>query len=40
MILEPYDKGIRGFTLRYASEVRDAATYFEDIPEIKLPAEK
>jgi DNA end-binding protein Ku len=26
-ILEPYDKGIRGFTLRYASEVRDAAAY-------------
>jgi DNA end-binding protein Ku len=39
MILEPYDKGIRGFTSRYASEVRDAAAYFEDIPEIKLPAE-
>jgi DNA end-binding protein Ku len=35
MILEPYDKGIRGFTLRYASEVRDAAVYFEDIPDIK-----
>jgi non-homologous end joining protein Ku len=26
-------------TLRYASEVRDAAAYFEDIPEIKLTAE-
>jgi DNA end-binding protein Ku len=39
MILEPYDKGIRGFTLRYALEVRDAAAYLEDIPEIKLPAE-
>jgi DNA end-binding protein Ku len=39
MILEPYDKGIRGFTLRYASEVRDAAAYFDDILEIKLPAE-
>jgi DNA end-binding protein Ku len=38
-ILEPYDKGIRGFTLRYASEVRDAAAYFEDIPDIKLPGE-
>jgi DNA end-binding protein Ku len=39
MIREPYDKGIRGFTLRYASEVRVAAAYFEDIPDIKLPAE-
>jgi DNA end-binding protein Ku len=25
--------------LRYASEVRDAAVYFEDIPDIKIPAE-
>jgi DNA end-binding protein Ku len=39
MILEPYDKGIRAFTLRYASEARDAAAYFEDIPDIKLPTE-
>jgi non-homologous end joining protein Ku len=34
-----HDKGIRGFTLCYASEFRDAAAYFDDIPEIKLPAE-
>jgi DNA end-binding protein Ku len=39
MILEPYDRGIRSFTLRYASEIRDAAAYFEDIPDIKIPAE-
>jgi DNA end-binding protein Ku len=39
IMLEPYDKGIRAMTLRYASEVRDAAAYFEDIPDIKLPAE-
>jgi plasmid stabilization system protein ParE len=31
IMLEPYDKGIRAFTLRYASEVRDAAVYFEGI---------
>ena len=26
-------------TLRYAYEVRDQGAYFEDIPELKLPAE-
>jgi len=39
IMLEPYGRGIRAMTLRYASEVRDAAAYFEDIPDIKLPAE-
>jgi DNA end-binding protein Ku len=39
IMLEPYRKGIRAMTLRYAPEVRDAAVYFEDIPDIKLPAE-
>ena len=28
-----------GLTLRYPYEVRDEASYFEDIPELKLPKE-
>jgi DNA end-binding protein Ku len=39
IMLEPYRKGIRTMTLRDVSEVRDAAVYFEDIPDIKIPAE-
>lgn len=39
VMLEPFDKGILATTLRYAYEVRDAAAYFEDIDEIKLPGE-
>jgi DNA end-binding protein Ku len=37
--LEPYEKGLLGMTLKYAYEVRAADAYFEDIPEIKIPAE-
>jgi len=39
LMLEPFDKGLLGTTLRYAYEVRSAADYFEDIPDLKLPAE-
>jgi DNA end-binding protein Ku len=39
IMLEAFDKGLLGTTLRYAYEVRDQAAYFEDIPELKLPAE-
>ena len=35
--LEPRDKGIMGTLLRYPYEVRDAAEYFADIPDLKLP---
>lgn len=35
--LEPSGRGLVGLTLRYPYEVRDQQTYFEDIPEIKLP---
>ena len=38
-MLEPFDKGLLATTLRYPYEVRDHAEYFEDIPELKLPAE-
>jgi DNA end-binding protein Ku len=39
MMLEAFDKGILATTLRYAAEVRDAAVYFEDIPDMKLSGE-
>jgi DNA end-binding protein Ku len=34
--LEPYGKGLLGTTLRYPSEVRNAADYFSDVPELAL----
>jgi len=37
--LKPLGKGLLGTTLRYPYEVRDEASYFEDIPELKLPKE-
>jgi len=37
MALEPYEKGLVGTTLRYPYEVRDAKSYFADIPEL-MPA--
>jgi DNA end-binding protein Ku len=39
VMLEPFDKGLLATTLRYQYELRDHAEYFEDIPELKLPAE-
>ena len=39
VMLEAFDKGLLATSLRYAYEVRDAGPYFEDIPELKLPAE-
>ena len=39
IMLEAFDKGLLGATLRYSYEVREAAAYFEDIPELKLPDE-
>jgi DNA end-binding protein Ku len=35
--LEPSGRGLLGMTLRYPYEVRDEQSYFEDIPELKLP---
>ena len=35
--LEPKGRGLLGLTLRYPYEVRDEASYFEHIPELKLP---
>jgi DNA end-binding protein Ku len=39
VMLEPFDKGLLATTLRYQYEIRDHAQYFEDIPDLKLPAE-
>ena len=39
VMLEAFDKGLLATTLRYPYEVREPAAYFEDIPELKLPAE-
>ena len=39
LMLEPFDKGLLATALRYGYEVRDAAPYFEDIPDIALPKE-
>ena len=39
VMLEAFDKGLLATSLRYAYEVREAGAYFEDVPELKLPAE-
>ena len=39
VMLEPYEKGLLAVTLRYQYEIRDAAAYFSDIPDLKLPGE-
>jgi len=39
VMLEAFDKGLLATSLRYPYEVRDQAAYFEDVPELKLPAE-
>jgi DNA end-binding protein Ku len=36
IMLQPWDKGLMGTTLRYPYELRDAKEYFEDIPTVKL----
>jgi DNA end-binding protein Ku len=39
LILEPMGDGIRGTTLRYKHEIRDATDFFARMPRLKLPAE-
>ena len=39
MMLKPWEKGLIGTTLRYASEVRDTAAYFGELPDIAVPAD-
>lgn len=37
LIIEPLGRGLRGTTLRFAHEIRDAADYFATIAEVQLP---
>ena len=39
IMLQPWDKGIMGTTLRYAYEVRGSKDYFEEIPDMKVAGE-
>jgi DNA end-binding protein Ku len=39
VMLEPFDKGLLATTLRYPYELREHGEYFEDIPDLKMPAE-
>jgi len=39
IMLQPWDKGLMGTTLRYAYEVRPAKEYFDEIPDIKVTGE-
>src|SRR5271170_4285551 len=36
IMLEPWDKGLMGTTLRYPYEIRDTKEYFDDIPNVKV----
>ena len=36
IMLEPWDKGLMGTTLRYPYEIRDAKEYFDGIPNVKV----
>ena len=39
LLLAPRGKGLMATTLRYKSDVRDEKTYFDDIEDIKVPAD-
>jgi len=39
IMLQPWEKGLMGTTLRYAYEVRPAQEYFDEIPDLKIPGE-
>ena len=39
LLLQPRGKGLLATTLRYKSEVRDEHGYFDDIPDVKVPAD-
>jgi DNA end-binding protein Ku len=36
IMLQPWDRGLMGTTLRYPYEIRDAKEYFDEIPSIKV----
>jgi DNA end-binding protein Ku len=37
IMLQPWEKGVLGTTLRYPYEVRDASAYFGELPDIAIP---
>jgi DNA end-binding protein Ku len=39
IMLQPWDKGLMGATLRYPYELRDSKDYFDDLPDVKVPDE-
>lgn len=39
IMLQPWDKGLMGTTLRYPYEIRDEKQVFDEIPDMKVPAE-
>jgi DNA end-binding protein Ku len=39
LVIEPFGRGLRGITLRFAHEIRDPANYFGSIGEMQLPQE-
>ena len=39
LLLRPHGKGLMATTLRYKNEVRDEKDYFDDIQDIKVPAD-
>jgi DNA end-binding protein Ku len=36
IMLQPWDKGLMGTTLRYPYEIRDAHEYFDELPDVKV----
>ena len=36
IMLQPWEKGLMGTTLRYPYELRDSAEYFDDLPSVKV----
>jgi DNA end-binding protein Ku len=39
IMIEPWDKGLMGTTLRYPYEIRNAKEYFTDVPDVKVDPE-
>jgi DNA end-binding protein Ku len=39
IMLQPWGKGLMGTTLRYPYEIRDEKTIFDEIPDVKVPAD-
>ena len=37
IMLQPWGKGLMGTTLRYAYDVRETASYFDDLPDVTVP---